>query len=295
LSSSTLTYAIITPVRNEADNLGRLAACVAAQGIRPELWMLVDNGSTDQSLDIADRLAEKFDFIRAQAGRSDSAFERGGPVTRAFQRGLDALDALPDVVVKMDADVSFEDDHFQQLLSAFRDDSSLGMASGSCYERDDEQGPWRQRFGTSGSVWGAIRAYRRECLLDVLPLEEEMGWDGIDELKAQAHGWRTLTLLDLPFRHHRREGERDGSRYRAWHARGRASHYMGYRPTYLVIRAVHPARVEPAALAMLVGYVRAVLTRRSQYEDRRVRASLRRQQRLRNLPARRREALGRHA
>ena len=60
------------------------------------------------------------------------------------------------------------------------------------------------------------RGYRRELLDVVLPLEPSMGWDGIDELKAHARGWSTRTLLDLPFRHHRPEGSRDGNRFTPW-------------------------------------------------------------------------------
>ena len=37
---------------------------------------------------------------------------------------------------------------------------------------------------TGSTVWGATRAYRWECLQQVLPLEERLGWDGIDEFKA---------------------------------------------------------------------------------------------------------------
>ncbi len=84
-----------------------------------------------------------------------------------------------------------------------------------------------------------------------------MGWDGIDEMKASARGWHTHALTDLPFKHHRVEGQRDGSRRRARIAQGRAAHYIGYRPSYLVLRSLHHARREPAALAMMWGYADA--------------------------------------
>ena len=193
-------------------------------------------------------------------------------------------------MVKLDADVSFEADHFERLLAAFADDPRLGIASGAAWELED--GEWRQRFNTGSSVWGAARAYRRACLDDVRPLEAQMGWDGIDELKAHAHGWTTRTLQELPFRHHRAEGERDGSRWRAWAARGRASHYMGYRAWYLVARAFHHARAERAALGLIWGYAAAVVTRRPVCADAELRVRLRSEQTLRNARARRREAVG---
>ena len=107
---------------------------------------------------------------------------RAEPTVQAFQLGLAALGRDSDIVVKLDADVSFETDYFARLLGAFEADPLLGMASGTCYER--EGGSWRQRHVTRGHVWGASRAYRRACLEDVLPLESGLAWDGIDELKA---------------------------------------------------------------------------------------------------------------
>ena len=51
-----------------------------------------------------------------------------------------------------------------------------------------EDGRWRERHLTGSTVWGATRAYRRACLDDGLPFEERLGWDGIDEFKANARG-----------------------------------------------------------------------------------------------------------
>jgi hypothetical protein len=128
-----------------------------------------------------------------------------------------------------------------------------------------------------------------------LPLEERVGWDGIDELKANVAGWRTAVIPDLGFFHHRRLGARDGMPWARWARQGRAAHYMGYRFSYLVLRSLHHARRNPAALAMLGTYLTAAATRAPQQTDADARRHLRERQRLRNLRARRREALGRNA
>ena len=76
---------------------------------------------------------------------------------------------------------------------------ALGIAGGTCYEQDTA-GEWRPTFATRDHVRGATRAYRAACFEHVTPLEQRMGWDGIDELKAQVAGWKTRSLPDLPFR-----------------------------------------------------------------------------------------------
>jgi biofilm PGA synthesis N-glycosyltransferase PgaC len=287
-------YAILTPARDEARNLRRLARCLAGQSVPPLAWVIVDDGSTDGTAELARELAARHAWVRA-LGVGDGvgdlvAGREAGRDVRAFHAGLAAVPDEADVVLKVDADVSLGRTYFERLLAVFDEDPALGIASGTCLERSG--GGWRPRHTTGTSVWGAARAYRRACLDAVLPLEERMGWDGIDELKAQAHGWRTRTLPELTFRHNRPEGARDASPWAAWSLRGRASHYMGYRPTYLALRSLGRARREPAALGLLAGYARAALRREPRCEDLDVRARLRRPQRWRHLRARSREAAG---
>lgn len=289
--TTRLSYVAITPARDEAENIGRLARALVAQTHQPAEWVVVDGGSTDGTAALLAKLHAAHPWIRRVEVRRESAAARGAPIVRAFVAGLRAVDGEPDVVVKLDADVSMEPDYFECLLSAFAADARLGMASGSAWE--EREGVWQQRHMTRSSVWGACRAYRAACLADVMPLEERMGWDSIDEFRANVRGWRTRTLLDLPFRHHRVEGERDGSRRRAWATQGRVAHYLRYRPTYLVARALYRGAREPAAIAMIAGYAAAAARREDRCRDDDAVHYLRRQQALRQLPARVGEALGR--
>ncbi|MCP9485250.1 MAG: glycosyltransferase family 2 protein [Gaiellaceae bacterium MAG52_C11] len=286
-----MEYAAITPVRNEADNLPRLAASMVAQSARPLTWLVVDNGSTDETPAFAAELEAANDWIRVLRVPGEAAAVRGAPIVRAFNAGLEAIGGeLPDIVVKLDADVSFEPDHFERLLAAFAEDPSLGLAGSMCWE--EQRGKWRPQFTTRSHVRGAVRCYRRACLEDVLPLEEGMGWDGIDELKAAVRGWRTATISDVPFLHHRSLGERE-RRLSKWTRQGEMAHYMGYRPSYLVLRALFRARRDPAAVAMVWGYAGSALARRPQYSDPVVREHLRLEQSLSRLRVRVREAIGR--
>ncbi len=291
MNSVRLTYAVITPVRNEAENIRRLATALAAQSVVPSAWVLVDTGSSDDTPAIVATLTAEHAWIRAATLEGAQDLARGGPIARAFELGYSGLADKPDVIVKLDADTSFEPGYFERLLAEFEADPKLGMASGTCHELED--GEWRERHVTGSTVWGASRCYRRQCLTDVLPLEQRMGWDGVDEFRANARGWKTHVFKDLPFHHHRREGERDGAKHLARLAQGRAARYIGYRFWYLALRALWNARKEPAALAMIWGYLQAALNREPQLADADARAYLRRQQSLRLLPSRAAEAIGR--
>jgi glycosyltransferase involved in cell wall biosynthesis len=279
-----LRYAVITPARDEATSLPRLAVALAAQTLAPTTWVVVDDGSADGSAALLASLAREHPWIRPWAwtggdGTHLNAGRREGRALEAFRAGLAALDAPVDVVIKVDADVDFEPTYCEQLVRRFDSDPALGIASGTCLELEGER--WVRRSKAETTVWGASRAYRWECLPDVLALAPRMGWDGLDELSVQRRGYRTEAFTDLPFRHHRAEGARERSGLHHGDAQGRAAWYMGYRPSYLVLRALYRARRQPTALAMLWGYTAAALRREPRCEDEGIRATLRSRQRLR--------------
>lgn len=289
------SYAVVTPAHDEADNLPRLAVALAAQTLPPAKWVVVEDCSSDGTPAVLQELRAEHPWLRVVEAPPRvpglAAAPRGGRVVRAFSAGLDSLGPEPALVAKVDADISFGPDYFERLTEAFVSDSRLGIASGTCYQ--DNGDGWRQFYGTAASVWGAARVYRRACLDQILPLEERMGWDGIDVVKANVEGWSTEILLDLPFFHHRLEGSREDGNWRAWAAQGEAAHYMGYRFSYVFARSLFRARRDPAAMSMLATYVGCAAKRRPRYPNRDVREFIRRQQQLRKLPSRKREALGR--
>jgi GT2 family glycosyltransferase len=271
-------------------NLRRLAGCVMSQTRPPKAWVIVDNGSVDGTVAIGQALEEEHEWVRLMKVSPAPRMERGGPPVQAFITGVGSLDAPPDVVVKLDADVSFEPDFFDRLLTCFEQNSRLGIASGLCLEQGPEG--WREIHSTGSHARGATRAYRWGCFEAVSPLETTMGWDTIDELRARASGWETATIPDIRFYHHRKMATRDGAR-RSWFRYGSMAHYMEYRPSYFLLRAFYRIAQEPSAVALLGGYLLAAVQRRPRYPDDAVRRLLREEQRLRHLPARALEARGR--
>jgi glycosyltransferase involved in cell wall biosynthesis len=281
-----LTYALVTPARNEAENLPRLAESVVAQTLPPAAWVIVDDHSDDGSFAWTEGLAAEHDFIHAKAweGPNTGALSEGRREARdlhAFRAGIDALPAPVDVVVKVDADTAFEPDYFARLIAKFAEQDDLGIAGGGCYERQD--GEWVLRSTAASHPRGASRAYRWVLVEDIRALEPRMGWDGLDEVKAELRGFRTQQFPELAFRHYRPEGGRERHRLRARAVTGRASWFMGYRPSFLVLRALHRARKDPAAIAMIWGYFAEAVKRTPRCADREVVAAVRKRQALQTL------------
>jgi glycosyltransferase involved in cell wall biosynthesis len=286
-----LSYSVITAARNESANLVELFESLRSQTVLPSSWLIAENGSTDDTRAVAESIAAAVPWVRVISVSGDSTPVRGAPIVRALHAALEALDGPPDLVANVDADVTMGPAFFETLLARFEEYPDLGIASGSAWERAGDE--WVQKHVTGDSVWGATRVYRWACLQDVLPFVPRLAWEGIDEAIAGARGWRTRTFVELPFEHHRPEGERDGSSVRRWKEVGRSCHYLHYRIPYLFARTAHHARRDPAAVAILWGFAGSVLRREPRLPDARARQYVRDGQRLRDLPARRREALGR--
>ena len=286
-----LTYALVTPARDEAENLRRLGPCVIEQTAPPAAWVVVDDGSTDDSQAYLDELAHGHPWIEVltspAASASNGTLQQGRRTGRdvlAFNAGVASLRNAPDIVVKLDADVSFEPDYFERLLNEFDSDPTLGISGGECYEL--ENGEWRYQTVAETHVRGATRAYRWDCWDAVAPLEPRLGWDGIDEVKARQHGWRVASVRGLRFLHHRPHGAREGLAFTKWARMGEACHYMGYRFSYLLLRTAHRGRRDWGAVGLVWGYLAAAARREPVYPDESVRNQLRQDQSLSKVLAR---------
>jgi glycosyltransferase involved in cell wall biosynthesis len=284
VTGTPLTYAVVTPTRDEAANLARLANALVEQEHRPACWMIVVDASSDGTLERAQSLADDHSWIRVldigtpAAGAIANGRREGRPLEN-FRAGVRALPEPTDVVVKQDADTSFVPDYFRELIGRFAAEPKLGIAGGACYEEED--GRWVRRKVSPTHPRGASRAYRFDCLDTVMGLEPRMGWDGLDEVRAHLAGYATRTVVELPFFHHRVTGGRERSVLRHGAAQGRAAWYMGYRPTYVFLRALYRLPTERSAPGIVWGYAAAAARRERRCPDPHAVRAIREQQRVR--------------
>jgi glycosyltransferase involved in cell wall biosynthesis len=286
----SLSYAVVTAVRDEEGALPRLAAALASQTRPFERWLIIDNGSTDETCRIADSLASADHRIELLINEGTAIRARGGNIAQSLNVGIARLEwDAPDAVVIADADVSFTADFFEVMLTKFVERKRLGIASGTRLEQS--RGGWRARPVTGANVQAQCRVYRWECLNEIRPLQDHSAWDTVDVVEANLRGWETSAYREPVFRHHRRIGELERSRLDAGMQAGAAAHFLGYRPSYLLARSLFQSFRDPGALVMGFGYLGA-WSSGSVRAGAPVRRFVREEQRMRRLPSRLREVLG---
>jgi poly-beta-1,6-N-acetyl-D-glucosamine synthase len=239
--SNLPSYAVVSPVKDEARHFARTAEALIAQTHRPLQWIVVDDGSTDGTFDVASRYAAEHDWITVMRSRTSGRRERGAPIVRAFKEGLGSLQARPDFVVKLDGDLFLPSHYFAWVAATFDVDPRAGVVGGTVFVNQD--GQWVYDRVSRRTVHGAIKSYRYDCLEDIGGLHESMGWDGIDEFGARARGWNVRVLSELDVLHYKTRGSAQPWLRARWEE-GRGAHYMGYRVSAVVLRAGYRMLVE---------------------------------------------------
>ena len=272
-------YAVISPVKDEARDFARTAESLIAQSHRPRRWVVVDDGSIDDTFEIASDYAAEHDWITVVRSGGSGRRERGAPIVRAFNQGLRSLAVRPDFVAKLDGDLFLPSHYFAWVAAAFKVDPRAGVVGGMVFVNQD--GQWIYERVSRRTVAGAIKSYRYDCLDDIGGLHESMGWDGIDEFGARARGWNVHVLSELGVLHYRTRGGAQPWLRARWEE-GRGAHYMGYRVSAVVLRAGYRMLVEPppilGGIVLAVGFCWYSFTRAPQAEPR-ARRQLRAEQR----------------
>jgi poly-beta-1,6-N-acetyl-D-glucosamine synthase len=255
--------AVVVPLLNEEAHLPTFLASVDAQERRPDRLVLVDDGSTDASGALCDAFAASRPWVSVlrrppQPPRKDRL--AGAPELAAFLWAVERLDEPWDVVAKMDADLELAPGHVARVLEGFEEDPGLGIA-GVYLSVVEPDGSLLVERHPPDHVRGPTRFYRRACFEAISPIPVILGWDGADEVRARAQGWRTrsFALEGRPTLHLRPTGLHDG-RLRARARWGLCAYAVGAHPLGVVAAAALQMRRRPwllGGLAYLWGWLDA--------------------------------------
>jgi glycosyltransferase involved in cell wall biosynthesis len=273
-------YLVVLPTRNEESLLQNTLDCLVRQTIRPTHTVIVNDGSTDRTAEIADANAKIHPWITVVHRPDRGERKVGGGVVDAFYAGYESVDPTAfDYVCKLDADLTFSERYFEGIIARLEENPKLAAASGKVWNPTLGEGRLFEERIIDEQVSGAAKFYRREAFEDIGGFVREVMWDGIDFHRARMCGWQTRSFRDDDLRlfHHRLMGSSHKSIFHGRRRWGRGQWFMGTHPLYILASAVFRMRERPFVLGggmILAGYVQAALQGAPRYDDRPFRRSL---------------------
>ena len=257
---------------------------VVAQTEHPTLWVIVDDGSTDDTADILAEYAATHSWIKV-INKPDRGHRAVGPgVIEAFYYGLDTVDIdAYAYLCKLDLDLDLPPGYFAELMHRMEANPRIGTCSGKPYFLSPSGQKIPEKCGDEMSV-GMTKFYRRECFQEIGGFVRAVMWDGIDCHTARKLGWVAVSWPDaeLQFEHLRPMGSSQVSIYTGRRRHGAGQYYMGSDPLYFIATAINRMRHPPyllGGLATLQGYFGAMVRRAPRHEDEDLRAFIRGYQR----------------
>ena len=277
-------YLIISPCRNEEQFMKKTLDTVCNQSVLPEKWIIVDDGSTDETANILKEYANRYDFIEIMT-RENRGHRKVGPgVIEAFYDGMkgERIDEY-DFICKLDLDLELPLKYFEILINRMENNPRIGTASGKPYFIDKKTGEHISELcGDENSV-GMTKFYRVKCFKQVGGFVREVMWDGIDGHRCRMLGWLAISWdePDLRFIHLRPMGSSQVSIFTGRMRHGFGQYFMGSSFLYLTVSAIYRSLHRPifiGGFAMWWGYVKSALSGSQRLDDPAFRKFLRKYQ-----------------
>ncbi len=258
------SYALVSAAYNEGDYIENTILSVISQDVRPALWVIVSDGSTDGTDAIVKKHALYNDFIRLHRLNWEHP--------RNFEAQVHAINSgigqIPTerlgFIGNLDADITFDPSYFRLLLERFQQNPRLGLAGGSIYEKSSDGSFKYRKSNRITSVAHGVQLFRRECFFALGGAYRPLPYGGPDayaETEARMKGWNVESFPELKAFHHRLTGSSGGVLRYAFR-QGRMDYSMGASPIFEIIKLLGRAVNKPyiaGSLSRFSGFIYSYL------------------------------------
>lgn len=271
-------YILVTPCKNEGDNIPHLIKSVVKQTIKPEVWAIVDDGSTDNTPEILREAKEKYDWIhpiRLEESKRDLGLHYSIIVDMGFnhcishceERGLEYK-----YLGLLDGDLILEYTYFENLIREFTKDSKLGIAGGNTKHIIGDRIRYAKVNVNEPS--GGHMLIRKECFFDCGGFPQvSYASDSVLKAKARLRGWKTRRFTANIVTEIRDVSSAEGY-WNGFIHKGESSYYLNHNPLHVLMRVIRYSFKRPyyIGIAYLVGYLSSIIQRKERIKDIEVRS-----------------------
>lgn len=234
------TYCLITPAYNETEHIDNLVNSVIHQNMKPSLWVIVNDGSSDDTGTKIDKYAEDHSFIRVihlSRDHVESYYSRKIVAFNAGYQFLEREGIIYQYLGNLDADITMRENYYSNILKEFVNDNALGIAGGRyVYPHKGIQPILHETM-----VPGSALMFRKECFEAIggyIPLKYGAE-DTLACIMARVQNWKVRMFPEYIVIQHRLVGSTGGMRMCSSRFRQGLSEYdIGYHPLFAFLKFI---------------------------------------------------------
>jgi len=247
-------YILITSAHNEASLIGNTIKSVLDQQLKPVEWIIIDDGSTDNTSEVVAEFVASNSFIKL--------FKKKADLKRDFSSKVGAIHLAVSKITSqeydylgiLDADITFSSSYYASVISKFENRTKLGIVGGVIYDLVD--GKTIPLYLHPNITRGAVQFFKRECFEEIggiLPLKYG-GEDSAACFSARLKGWEVENFEDLVGYHHRLAGTADRGIYKARFREGFVEYHLGYHPLFEFVKGISRYKERPMIVGSIVRF-----------------------------------------
>jgi glycosyltransferase involved in cell wall biosynthesis len=267
-----LSYILVTPAKTEEDNLPKLIQSVAEQTINPLVWVIVDDGSTDDTPGIIREAKEKYNWIQSvhlEEHPRDLSKHYAYVCNVGFDFAIKyckANNLQYDYIGLLDADMILGSELFDKLIKEFKKNPKLGIASGSVYYEVNNK--LIIQNDRDSLPLGGIRLWRRECFEETGGYLLSYSTDAVSNVLAKLRGWETRRFEEIRAVQTRRTSSAEGL-WKGYKYHGESAYFRNYHPLFVLAKGLKLSFESPyyIGIAYLYGYFSSVLRRMDKIDN----------------------------
>jgi len=220
-----MKFVVIIPAYNEEDFISACLDSIVNQTLLPTQLILVNDNSTDNTLSIIENYQRQHSFIKIVSTNAMAVHMPGSKVIQTFYKGYQAISIDYNIIFKLDADLIFPPNYFEEIINLFKQNETIGMAGGVATIL--KNGLWEIEGVTNlDHIRGALKSYSKNCFEKIGGLKKELGWDTLDEYLARFYAFKVIVEPTLEVKHLRPTGNISSAKVAT--KQGKAFYKLGY-------------------------------------------------------------------
>ena len=269
-------YIVVTPCKNEEDNIIQLADSIINQTIQPKLWVIIDDGSTDSTPQLLKTLTLMCNWIYVstlQSGKRDLSFHYAEVVNNGLTLALNISKEYLisySYVGLIDADMILPPYFFEKMITKFEGNPNLGVASGAVvYEKGEKK---VLEKGRNNLPIGGLRVWKHECFVSTGGFPISYSADSVSNVLATLQGWDIAIFEDIQATQTRETSSAEGL-WNGYLTRGKSDYYRDYHPIYVIFKCLKYTFRYPfyVGLPYFCGYINGITRIKRKIENKEVR------------------------